>query len=141
MELDLTRATRVYGSSRAAWFQEGHYFNREGQLIDPSEAAKPAEGDVIPQTATVAPAPMTVATAIETIAPALATVPEYVAVVDKPVEREPEDRNWGGDKYLKLKALKTTVLAAMVMKAGGTPSTGLGAKKKNIEWLMANVKG
>jgi hypothetical protein len=63
-----------------------------------------------------------------------------VAVVEKPIEREAKAKNWGDDKFLRLKALGTTTLAAMVMKAGGTPVTGLGAKKKNIEWLMTNLK-
>lgn len=134
MELDKSRAGRVYGSSRAAWFQDGQYFDGMGEPVSFEEAAKPSE------TAPVVTEPTVTIVPPVTISPPRTPEPEYVAVVDTPVEREKNERNWGDDRYLKLKALTPTVLAAAVMRAGGTPETGKGGKHKNIAWLLKNVK-
>jgi hypothetical protein len=138
MDLDFSRAALVYGSSRAAYFLNGQYYTADGKPISFEEAAQPdpkdLEAEAARQAATEAlPSVTTIA------APPKAEEP--VAIVDRPVERTTEvDAKWGEDRQLRLKTLSGHMLATMVMKAGGTPATGVGSKKKNISWLLENVK-
>jgi hypothetical protein len=142
MQLDPSRASRVYGSSRAAWFQDGQYFTHDGQPIAFEEAAGPSPSDIAsgyikPVVPAVVVEPPVVTTIEAKAIPVTVVEPERIA--DLPVEREVGAKSWGDDQRIKLKALKPTVLASMVLKAGGTPNTGSGSKRANIEWLLDNV--
>lgn len=140
MQLDVNRAARVYGSSRAAWFQDGQYFTGAGEPISFEEAAKPAPEDMPTSDPSAQQTPEQAASPVLETVKAPPPPPEYAAIVEKPVERQAGDKHWGDDPRQKLKGLKPVVLAAMVMKAGGTPVTGRGGKKANLEWLVANLK-
>ena len=142
MQLDTKRASKVYGSSRATWFQDGQYFTSDGSPISFEEAAEPDPFDVemgVVKLAKPEPEPSE-APSYEVIK-AAPKAPEYVAIEEPKVERpNSEDATYGDTRLLKLKALKGTMLATMVLRAGGTPETGLGSKKKNIAWLLENVR-
>jgi hypothetical protein len=143
MQLDRSRAGRIYGSSLAAWCQDGQYFNAAGEPISREDAAKPDPADV--ESGAILKAWLQTDVTPEVVEVPVVTAvvippPEHVAVVDLPVERKAGAKNWGDDRLLKLKPLKAGILAAMVMRAGGTPKTGLGGKKANIAWILANVK-
>lgn len=141
MQLDTKRASRVYGSSRATWFQDGQYFTHDGTPISFDEAAQPDPHDLEMGVVKLpAPEPEPPATPSYEVVKAAPKEPEYVALEEPKVERPNSvDATYGDTRLLKLKALKGTILAAMVLRAGGTPETGLGSKKKNIAWLLENV--
>jgi hypothetical protein len=137
----LTRATKVYGSSKAAWYQNGQYFDSLGNPISHEEAAQPNPEDVVAGIIQVQTEPAhslqpPTATVIEVPVAKPPVVPDEIR--EQPVE-SPGRKAWGEDKYLKLKAEKPLILARMVLKAGGTPASGYGSKRRNIEWLLENT--
>ncbi len=136
MQFDSARATRVYGDSRASWYCNGQYFDGELNPISHEEAALPALVEEV--------APEVVSTetpSYETIkAPPKPPEVDCVGLQEAPIERTSKtDATYGENRLLKLKALNGSALAAMVMRAGGTPATGYGAKKKNIDWILERV--
>lgn len=140
MQLDMKRAARIYGSSRAAFFQDGQYFTREGEIIPPELAGEPDPDDVANGVVKpAAPEVQEASPSYETI-PAGPVAPVYDGIQEAPVAREANAKPWGEDTRQKLKGLSSVQLANMVMKLGGTPSTGYGAKKKNLAWLIENVR-
>lgn len=133
--LDLTRASRVYGDSRAAYFLDGQYYAGDGTPVSFEEAALPNPKE--PEL----PEPQSEETPSYTVVAAPKRIAEPDAIMDPPVERGTKvDATYGDSRLLKLKPLSGHLLATMVMKAGGSPATGPGSKKKNIAWLMENVK-
>lgn len=138
MELDVKRAARVYGSSRAVYFQDGQYFAGDGTPVSFEEAANPDPEDVAAGIVKTEATPIEPAPVVETIK-APPKVEEMVAVVDKPVEASPNREPTFETRINQLKAMNSTHLAKMVLKAGGTPATGYGSKHKNINWLLENV--
>lgn len=118
---ELVGATRVYGNSRAAWFRDGHYYDRGGTEVSAELAAQPefevvAEPESVVETApTYAPSP---------VEPAPGAEP--VVVTD--------------DRAAKLAGMHPKRLAAMVRLAGGDPAVGKGSVAANKRWLLEHTE-
>ena len=123
MGFDLAFATRIYGSSMAAWHQNGRYFDHEGKEIPPEQAAMPN-----PEDPPVVNPP-----------PEVDTVPQYL---DGPAAREdkPVPLVAAPSPATRLRKMPAAEVAELVTLAGGTPESGVGAKKRNMEWLLEHTR-
>lgn len=123
MGLDRAKATPVYGSSRAAFYQNGRYYTRDGAEISHEEAAQP-DPDFPPSP----PDPI-----VEE------TVPRYFNAGEEPQEAPPADPQDASRRH-RLRKMSADRIAELVKLAGGTPETGHGSKNKNMEWLLEHTE-
>ena len=127
MGVDLSLATRIYGSSLAAWHCNGRYFDNEGNEIAPEKAALPNPDDP----PVVEPPPK------------VDTVPEYrvqtaVSAAESPAPAAPARVE--ASPATRLRKMSSEKVAELVRVAGGKPETGLGSKKRNMAWLLERTQ-
>jgi len=127
MGVDLNLATRIYGSSLAAWHLNGRYFDNEGNEIPPEKAALPNPDDP----PVVEPPPK------------VDTVPEYrvqkTVPAAEPAAPAPPAR-MEASAATRLRKMSSEQVADLVRVAGGKPETGLGSKKRNMAWLLERTQ-
>lgn len=143
MGLDLSRASRIYGSSRAAWLQDGRYYTHDGREIPPDLAAEPDPDDPPRK-----PAPVRIDTVpsyhyedqTTPITPVTdGYVPGRLDTVLDDLSGNIAGAIAGPSHQTRLRKMPAAKVAELVELAGGTPESGFGSKKKNIAWLLEHT--
>jgi len=132
---DRTRATRVYGSSKAAFFQDGVYFDGDGKSISDELAAEANPEQLLP---VQEPESTELPTATDATKKAKAkpVVLEATGIVEKPVEN-PSPANWKHEA--ELRKLSAAKLQGMVDELGGPTELGKGSKRRLVAYLLKHT--